>query len=475
MTLSVCATLFTALLALSGGQGVDIERFPPPDFEGGHELPHTATPAPRGGAWEFVDAGLLAVTLGLASFFALGHRRRGPIFALMIFSLLYFGFWREGCVCPIGAIQNVALALADQGYAIPAAVVIFFLLPLVFTLFFGRAFCAAVCPLGAIQDLVLVHPVTLPAWLQHGLGLLAYVYLGAAILFAATGSAFIICEYDPFVAFFRFAGTVDMVILGTSFLVIGLFVGRPYCRFVCPYGALLRLIARFSWKSVRVTPADCVQCRLCEEACAFGAIEPALANRPPPSMKRHKTRLAILLVLTVVNTGAGGWLLASLAEPLSRMHATVRLGERIAFEDAERATFEDAERATFEDAERATFEDAERAAFEDAERAAFEDARPAVGTTDASEAFRGTGRPTAALHADAAAIVDDYRRVGAFVGAFLGLLFTFKLISLTIFRRRQEYRADRSLCVSCGRCFAHCPLEQERRKGRAPVPIGIEG
>jgi len=459
MTLTACATLFAALLAVLAGQGIDIERFPPPDFEGGHTLPHTTAPSARGVAWEFVDAGLLAAALGLASYFALRQRRRGPIFALMVFSLLYFGFWREGCVCPIGAIQNVTLAFFDQGYAVPALVVVFFLLPLIFTLFFGRAFCAAVCPLGAIQDLVLVHPLTLPAWLRHGLGLLAYVYLGAAVLFAATGSAFIICEYDPFVAFFRLSGSIDMVVLGTSFLVIGLFVGRPYCRFVCPYGALLRLISRFSWRRVRVTPTDCVQCRLCEEACAFGAIEPALTDRPPTSMKKHKARLAILLVLLAVNTGLGGWLLASLAGPLSRMHSTVRLAERVAFEDAERIAFEDAERA----------------AFEDAERAARENASSTVGTTDASDAFRGTGRPAAELYADAGAIVDDYTLGGWIVGAFLGLLFSCKLISLSVFRKRRDYEADQSLCVSCGRCFAVCPLEQERRKGRSPLPVAIKG
>ncbi len=443
MTLTACATLIAALLSVLAGQAVDIERFPPPDFEAGHELPHTATPAARGVAWEFIDAGVLAVALGLASFFALRQRRRGPIFGLMVFSLLYFGFWREGCVCPIGAIQNVTLALFDQGYAIPALVMVFFLLPLVFTLFFGRAFCAAVCPLGAIQDLVLVHPLTLPAWLRQGLGLLAYVYLGAAVLFAATGSAFIICEYDPFVAFFRFSGSIDMVVLGASFLMIGLFVGRPYCRFVCPYGALLRLVSRFSWRRVRVTPTDCVQCRLCEEACPFGAIEPALTNRPPPSMKGHKARLAILLVLLVVNTGLGGWIISTLAEPLSRMHSTVRLAERVALEDAERAT--------------------------------RDEASSSMGTTDASAAFRGTGRPVAELYADAGAIVDEYTLGGWIAGAFLGLLFSCKLISLSVFRKRLDYEADQSLCVSCGRCLAVCPLEQERRKGRTPVPVGIKG
>ena len=60
--------------------------------------------------------------------------------ALSIFSLLYFGFWRKGCVCAIGSVQNVALALFDPGYAVPLGVAAFFVLPLAFALFAGRAF-----------------------------------------------------------------------------------------------------------------------------------------------------------------------------------------------------------------------------------------------------------------------------------------------------------------------------------------------
>ena len=110
------------------------------------------------------------------------------------------------------------------------AAVAFFALPLVFTLLFGRTFCAAVCPLGAVQELVAVRPLKVPLWLDHALGLLAYVYLGAAVLFAATDTAFVICRYDPFVAMFRLSGDVNMLVLGGCFLAVGMLVGRPYCR-----------------------------------------------------------------------------------------------------------------------------------------------------------------------------------------------------------------------------------------------------
>jgi ferredoxin len=419
------ATLSLFLSRFLPLQVADIERFPPPDFESGHTLPLTTTPNPRAEFFEVLDIVILLCALSLSSYLALKRRSRRPIFLLMLFSLVYFGFWREGCVCPIGAIQNIALALFDPGFAVPFTVAAFFLLPLVFTLFFGRSFCAAVCPLGAIQDVALIRPVRVPGWLQHGLGLLAYVYLGAAVLFAATGSAFIICEYDPFVAFFRMTGSLDMLILGACFLVFGLFVGRPYCRFLCPYGALLRLFSRVSRWRITVTPSECVQCRLCEDSCPFGAIEPATADPPRPPQAADRRRLAWLLVLLPVLVVLAGFLVSRMSGPFSRMHATVRLAERIHGEDG----------GTVE------------------------------GTIDASDAFRATGRPVEELNAEALAIRGRFVTGGWILGAFLGFLFAMKLINLSIFRRRTDYEADRATCIACGRCFPYCPVEHERRKG----------
>jgi len=141
-----------------------------------------------------------------------------------------------------------AKTLAElAGYVVPYFVIGIFVLPLLAALFFGRVFCGGVCPLGAIQEVVLVKPVTVPPRLDRALGACKWVYLAAAVGLAAAPVAyrdFVICRFDPFVSFFRFTGTFSMLLFGGLLLTVGLFVGRPYCRYLCPYGALLALMSR---------------------------------------------------------------------------------------------------------------------------------------------------------------------------------------------------------------------------------------
>lgn len=207
----------TILLIISGHALAGSYLFPPPEFESDYVMPGTSEPQPRSIYYDCLDVGVLFGALVLSSYFVLKARSRRAVFVLMIFSLIYFGFWRKGCICPIGAIQNIVYSFFDPDYTVPVLVLLFFLLPLLFTLFFGRTFCSAVCPLGAIQDVVLLRPVSIPIWAENGLRILAYLYLGLAVLFAATGSAFVICRYDPFVSFFRLNGNFNILVFGFCF------------------------------------------------------------------------------------------------------------------------------------------------------------------------------------------------------------------------------------------------------------------
>lgn len=447
---SLASLLLLAIsFGASGSAALAVERFPPPDFTN-HALPETIVPSARAGVLDYLDVAFLTVALAVASYLALRRRSRKGLFVLTIVSLLWLGFWRKGCVCPIGSIQNVALGLFDSSYAIPFSVMLFFALPLLFTLFFGRTFCAAVCPLGALQELVSVRPVKLPGWLEHTLGLLPFVYLGAAVVFAATGTAFLICQYDPFVGFFRFSIN-KMAVVGLCFLVVGVFIGRPYCRFLCPYGALLGLASRVSKYHVRIPPEECINCRLCEDACPYGAIREPTVPLPAMDLARGRRRLAALLLLLPVLIVAGAVFGDRLAIPFSYLHPTVRLAELVRAEES----------ANPDGVAPAAEQDQEKRA---APAAPKSPAAPAGDTTatDMLNAFRNTGRPARELYADVLRLRERFAWAGRWLGAWLGLVIGAKLIYLSIRRRRSDYQPDRANCVSCGRCFWYCPCEQVR-------------
>ena len=399
-----------------------IQRFPKPEFESGYTQPVPVKTVPRAITLEYLDVAVLFIALSLSAYFALKKRSRNYLFSLMVFSLIYFGFFRKGCVCAIGSIQNISLALFDKTYVIPLVVIAFFTLPLIFALFFGRTFCAAVCPLGAIQDVVVLKPQKLSNKLNHVLGLIPYLYLGLAVLFAATGSSFIICRYDPFIGFFRFGFNQNMFIFSTVILLLGVFIARPYCRFLCPYSVLLKWASVLSKHHVTITPDECIQCHLCADSCPFDAINTPTPEKYPGEPDKSKRQLILLLVLLPVMLVISGWSFSKLSIPLSRNHYIVKVAEQIRLEDTGQTTI----------------------------------------TTESSDAFRGTGMPTTELYNQAAHIQAQFKTGSWILGAFLAFIIMSKLINLTLWRRRIDYEPDKGTCVSCGRCFKYCPKEHER-------------
>jgi NosR/NirI family nitrous oxide reductase transcriptional regulator len=83
-------------------------------------------------------------------------------------------------------------------------------------------------------------------------------------------------------------------------------------------------------------------------------------------------------------------------------------------------------------------------------------------TTDAADAYRSAGQPVREAYATAIGFQTNFRTLGIWLGAWVGFVVGAKLIQLSLRRRRTEYQPSRSGCVSCGRCFWYCPVEQVR-------------
>ncbi len=413
-------SLLAALAALAEA------RFPMPEFATDYHHPAIHTPMPADLPF-WLDAGVLLAALSLAAWLVLRRRSRNGIFLLTLFSLGWFGFWRHGCVCSVGSLQNVVAGLCDSRFGVPLVVLAFFALPLLFALFFGRVFCAAVCPLGAVQEMVAVRPQPVPKPIERVLGVLPYAYLGLTVLSVSLGGSFLICEYDPFVAIFRQDGGLLMLALGAMILLLGIVVARPYCRFLCPYGVLLNGLSHLSRWHASITPGRCIQCQLCKDACPFNAIDVPTPAEPPETRRTGIRRLAWILALAPLLIVAGGWAGAALHEPLSRLHPTVRLAERLAGEDL----------GIYH------------------------------GQTIESQTFRASDQPVADVYREAQAIQQRFTYGGAGLGIFLALVILGKLLATMVVRRRTDYEANRGACLSCARCFKYCPVppEEGTRKG----------
>jgi len=396
------------------------QRFPKPEFENGYVLPATETPNPTSGTMEYLDVAVLLMVMGMTSWYVLRRRSRQGVLWMSLFSLLYFGFYRQGCICPVGSIQNIVLSFADPGYAVPVTVLIFFLLPLTFSLFFGRVFCASACPLGAIQDLLVVKPLTLPVWLQKTLGMFPYLYFILAVLFAATGTDFIICRYDPFVGIFRLNGPFLMISLGVVFLLMSIFIGRPYCRFLCPYGVLLKWTSMVSRWHLTITPSKCIQCRLCTTSCPFDAISHPTLPKVTRKSRGEIRKFILYLLLIPLWIAAGGYTGWKAHVPLSKVHPDVYLAELL----IDRPEL-----------------------IHDKENIDV-------------QTFLSSGKTMEMLVDDARDIRNKFKTGSTLAGAFFGLIIGLLLLNRTIFRRNSDYRPDQGNCYSCGRCMDYCPVEK---------------
>jgi polyferredoxin len=154
---------------------------------------------------------------------------------------------------------------------------------LAISFFWRKAFCSWLCPVGTISEWLwrtgrrtFRRNFYLPRWADVALRSLKYILLGlflyaVALMSVAAIGAFLEGPYGviadvKMLNFFRFLSVTAAVILGVL-LVASVFIQNLWCRYLCPYGALVGLAARFSPARIRRAPEACIDCAKCAKAC----------------------------------------------------------------------------------------------------------------------------------------------------------------------------------------------------------------
>ncbi len=164
----------------------------------------------------------------------------------------------------------------------PAAVVIFVSI-IVVSLALRRAFCSWICPVGTISEWLwklgfkkLGRNFRPPRWLDYALRGIKYLLLAYFLFAAATWSldslnGFLYSGYHAISdqkllnLFLRPSATTLTVLALLLFLSVAL--RNPFCRYLCPYGALLGLSALLSPSAVQRDTNRCVSCGVCSQVC----------------------------------------------------------------------------------------------------------------------------------------------------------------------------------------------------------------
>ena len=185
---------------------------------------------------------------------------------------------------PIAGLMNLKYwLLSGQISAVHPAAMFLLITFLAMAFLFRKAFCSWLCPIGTLSEYLwragkklFKRNFFLPRWLDLPLRGLKYFLLGFFVWAISTMSAVGIRDFmrSPYgliadvkmLNFFRHIGETGLIVLGV-FVGASLFVQNFWCRFLCPYGALLGLSSWLSPTRIRRNTETCIDCGKCAKAC----------------------------------------------------------------------------------------------------------------------------------------------------------------------------------------------------------------
>jgi polyferredoxin len=149
-----------------------------------------------------------------------------------------------------------------------------------------KAFCSWLCPVGTLSEYaaglgrrVFGRNMRLPRWADISLRGLKYLLLGFFVFVIGAMSAEALEQFmqTPYglvadvkmLNFFREIGLTGAIVVGV--LMLGsLLVQNFWCRYLCPYGALMGLVSMLSPIKIRRDAEACIECGKCAKACPAG-------------------------------------------------------------------------------------------------------------------------------------------------------------------------------------------------------------
>ncbi|MFO7523816.1 MAG: 4Fe-4S binding protein [Ignavibacteriaceae bacterium] len=159
-----------------------------------------------------------------------------------------------------------------------------FLSIILMSLVFGKSFCSWFCPVGFISELVgdfgekiFKKRLKLPKLLDYPLRSLKYLMLGFliySVIFLMSGlalKAFLDSPYNiisdvKMYYFFAEISQTALIVIAVLF-VLSIVIRNFWCRFLCPYGALLGIATILSPNKIQRNAQSCIDCGLCNKAC----------------------------------------------------------------------------------------------------------------------------------------------------------------------------------------------------------------
>ena len=185
---------------------------------------------------------------------------------------------------PIAGLMNLKYFLSTHHVsAIHPAAMVLLVIFLLSSWLLKKSFCSWLCPVGTVSEYLwhlgqqLFHrSLLLPRWLDIPLRSLKYLLLAFFVYVVATLSAdglqqFLLAPFGiiadvKMLNFFRHMSLLGIAVILTLVL-LSIMIQNVWCRFLCPYGALMGLVSILSPVKIRRDKAACIDCNKCTHAC----------------------------------------------------------------------------------------------------------------------------------------------------------------------------------------------------------------